>query len=538
MVATTLCESHPYEFRPVKFHSISNSYHQVMSRTSLTITTLIALTATLFITSEQSSAQTVEIPPTITMTLSGGSGTGTGDEGPDRLTRDKIDITVTSDEPLQEPPRISVVCDDIRWTATVDGETVERNIDDFIANLTGQLNEVQAANFDYRCGEHENDITLATHTMTATGAMSWTFQWRNSTEAPYKLNDGLLTAVAQPAQSEDQNLGQVNNWDTATANFTLDTVLKSPLERGGGRIFPKDQSVTHDIFERNFVYVEFEETTTVALNSLTYNGIPAIKEFADTSNGWVLWRNESFEDFTPGLRHVSVDASDAAGNSVNFEFTFEVLDTQIVSDKRDPFVLNLYPGWNAISLPATPYPFYQDVGDVFDHTVIKTVYAHHWYGHAGTSRWHAASQRDGEWQSVLSSPFLRAIWPGIPQRQNNGYWVYSSEYVQLPIQLYWPTLVGLDRSTGPIYHPFTGWQFIGITAENRHHQFEVAHGSPLDGSYDETITVAAYLNDHVFAADNYEIAYRWNAEHQRYITLQPDDPVKIGEAIWVYYPEP
>ena len=55
------------------------------------------------------------IAPRLTVTLSGGSGIGTGDEGPDLLTNDSIDIQVTSDEPLRGAPAVVVACDDLSW---------------------------------------------------------------------------------------------------------------------------------------------------------------------------------------------------------------------------------------------------------------------------------------------------------------------------------------------------------------------------------------------------------------------------------------
>lgn len=48
------------------------------------------------------------ISPVLEVTLSGGSGTGTGEEGPDQLTNDEITITVTSDETLSAPPTVQV----------------------------------------------------------------------------------------------------------------------------------------------------------------------------------------------------------------------------------------------------------------------------------------------------------------------------------------------------------------------------------------------------------------------------------------------
>ena len=55
------------------------------------------------------------ISPRMTVTLSGGSGSGTGDEDSTNLTKDKMVVHVASDEPLSGVPRISVVCSSLVW---------------------------------------------------------------------------------------------------------------------------------------------------------------------------------------------------------------------------------------------------------------------------------------------------------------------------------------------------------------------------------------------------------------------------------------
>ena len=98
------------------------------------------------------------IAPRLTVTLSGGSGLGTGDEGPDRLTKDTIDVRITSDEPLQGAPRVVVVCEDLSWTERDGSRAIERDIDDFVANRNGPFSGLAAGtdrHFVYmrlRCG--------------------------------------------------------------------------------------------------------------------------------------------------------------------------------------------------------------------------------------------------------------------------------------------------------------------------------------------------------------------------------------------------
>ena len=501
------------------------------------------------------------IPPTLSMTLSGGSGTGTGDEGPDQLTRDKIDITVTSDEPLDSPPLVTVVCNNIQWTGPVDADVSQLGIDNFIANRSGQLTEPQSSTPDslsglppnYWCGENQ-DISLTTQPMIANSATSWTYEWRNPTEAPHKLGDGLLTTIAhardRSGYQHHHNGQTVHNWSAASADFTLDTILKSPLEPGGGDVDPTNGSETHDRIHQLIIWFQFNEPSTVVLNSIELDDSDAIEHFTPHNeyfgpphdNAWFWWGRDYAdwpEPFKPGLHALTVDASDAAGNSRVFTLTYEVHDSHLASLRRVPFILNLYPGWNAISFPATPM-FYR-IGDVFNHPAVQSVFVP---SGPNLQNWSAVTQRDGEWRPLDPYNFLWPAWPatrlflypGIEKRQNQGYWVYSSEFVQLPVRLPWPTIAYLrgDR----VVYPVSGWNFVGITAEHRHHQSEVTFGSALTDQNDQPITAATYFNHHVHATGDFKIAYRWDAQTQSFERLRHHDPVEIGEAIWVYYPEP
>lgn len=536
-VARIPYESHPYELQPATIHSISNPYEPVMPHTALAIAALIALTATLFIVPEQSHAQSVEIPPSITMTLSGGSGTGTGDEGPDRLTRDKIDITVTSDEPLQEPPSISVVCNDIRWIETVDGETVERNIDDFIANRTGNLGEVQSAHFNYRCGQHENDITLETHAMTATGTMSWTYQWRNSTEAPHKLNDGLLTAVAHARdRSEDQLTEEsesTHNNASTSANFTLDTVIKSPLAEDGGIVYLVDRQPLHDGECHSKPGFQFNEKTDVVLDSVVIDPPEAIWFFKhDEINGeynrWNL-HSKPFPNrwppanFAVGVYNVSVAASDTAGNSVDFDFSFEILPLDEINARRDPFIIDLVPGWNAISFPAPPID--DDFEKVFGNDSVRIVFQ--WFGNYGFSeyepKWNAAIREDDRWQPVPPFRLMTGVSGIATPLGGSGMWVYSHDAVKLSVRLQWPTSLPwcIEGIPEVVISELLGWNFVGVHAPNRHHVHEVTFGDPSGQNL-----------HHVMG-----VTFRWNAAEQRYTVVKMGDSLAVGEAIWVYYPE-
>ena len=111
--------------------------------------------------------------------------------------------------------------------------------------------------------------------MAPTSETSWTYEWRNSEHAPQRLNYGLLTAVSHaPDKSEYQRHydGEtVHNFGSASANFTLDIILVSPLEPGGGYIYPAGSSKT--LRPRPSLSVGFNEPTTVTLRSFRVDGV-------------------------------------------------------------------------------------------------------------------------------------------------------------------------------------------------------------------------------------------------------------------------
>ena len=81
------------------------------------------------------------ITPRLTVTLSGGSGTGTGSESAEKLTKDRITVHVESDEMLQGSPRIIVACSSISWNTKSGDSTISHDIDDLVANRSGAFSD-------------------------------------------------------------------------------------------------------------------------------------------------------------------------------------------------------------------------------------------------------------------------------------------------------------------------------------------------------------------------------------------------------------
>ena len=152
---------------------------------------------------------------------------------------------------------------------------------------------------------------------------------------------------------------------------------------------------------RPFVLIEFDEGTTVTLDSVELDGVEIASEFETPDhNRFVYWP----ESLSQGDHEVDVEATDAAGNEASFSYEFEVV-------ARGDFVIGLNAGWNAISVPADPVD--TAIGSVFTDPAITTVIG--W----DTQGWRIAMRRDGVWESNEKYGALNEI------RAKYGYWVKS-----------------------------------------------------------------------------------------------------------------
>ena len=449
------------------------------------------------------------IAPKLTVTLSGGSGRGTGDVGPDRLTNDTIDIHIASDEPLQTAPRIIVACMDLSWTE--DGNTL--GIDDLIANRNGPYarKPSEPAGTQYTCGydsdgEGEGDpFELTEDIALARTGENWEFTWRNRLGDTTALQDGELAVIVYGRdRSRYDRYGEtVSNWATATAAFGLDTAFGTKKPAESVRVHPPDGSVVRE--KRPFVLLEFPTEVAVTLESVTFDDQDIVDEFELVSpNEFVYWPLT----MNRGEHRVAVEALDAAGNDVNFEFAFE-------STQRGDFVLPLVAGWNAVSVPSDPID--PTIEHVFTDPAIEAIIS---WNPLAIEPWAMSLRANDSWQPWAHGRGVDEI------RAGSGYWVKSSEFVEQPIAL---THVGLPLERyiyGGCGSTARSWFFVGVTDEEGD-QTQNHYGEPLK-DHDVVITVREYLGEYV------QRAFGWDPIVGNYRKLVDSDAVMIGEGIWYY----
>ena len=450
------------------------------------------------------------ISPRLTVTLSDGSGLGTGDEGPDRLTNDSIDIRIESDEPLQGAPRVMVVCKDIAWTEIVDGREIERDIDDLMGNRNGAFASVprEPQGTVYTCGNDvdrdgvDDVFRLTEDIANSRPGEVWEYTWRNPTGPDTSLRDGQLAVVAfgRDRSRYDRFGEDVSNWSVASGGFRLDTEFEGAAVPDGIVVYPEDGSKISEF--RPFVLIEFNELSTVTLISMLFDGMEVSDELQILGdNEFVFWPLS----MNSGQHTVAVEARDSAGNNFGFDFSFE-------SVKRTEYVLELHSGWNAVSFPASPVD--TSIDAVFTDPSVEAVIG--WDG----DRWSMATRRNGIWRSV------REYEPLVGVQRGSGYWVKSSGFVHQPVRLAStvpdPVFEPMDGEYRP---PATGWVFLGVV--DRYHA-EDHFGETLVQGKGEPVTAREYLGD-------YEVAYTWDPIEQRFEPLLPGATMTIGDGVWVYY---
>ena len=462
--------------------------------------------------------------PVFTLTLTNGSGTGSGDQGASKLTKEAIDIAIESDEDINGAPKVAIVCSNIGWTEKdADGKDVAKKLKDFVDNRKGY--EARASLEEgLSCGGAEKPNDFVVSTSLSRPGNNWVYAWRNPT-GDSELPDGELTIVVWKEDGggfdhyKDPAKVSQHNYGSQTATFTLDTIFNSPLNKdgSGGKVQP---AAGEDVDEpRPFVLLDFAgEPTSVNVTKLTVDGTDVSGSLDDIGDNRFLYWPDALDD---GPHKVEFDARDAANNKPTGKTSFEFKVTA-----RDPFVMDLSAGWNAVSFPANPVDTALDA--VFTNEAIDRVVG--WNPMSAVAQWSIASRVDGVWVDPGITSTTANFGPLTDIRVRYGYWVHSSEFIKQSVDLEGP----INRETGEKPHPIgiqtdMGWNFVGVVDQDGD-QTEDNWGDVLEDSEDAKVTAKDYM-------PGFTRAYTWDAIANGYRVIEEDDHVRIGSGIWVYFPD-
>ena len=479
------------------------------------------------------------ILPVFTVALSEGSGLGTGNEAADRLTKETIKISITSDEDIQGAPKVAVVCSNLVYRLADEDE--DSDISDYVSGLsgataTGRPGTLSGASVTMGpdCGTLDPDVPYRVRPTSSLSLSrrdnAWDYTWRQfPTGNNSRVDDGLVTVViwgSDRSQYLKYDAGnddtRTKNWGSTSAEFILDETFESPLNSSsGGRVLPEADGKVAE--RRPFVLLDFGgEPTTVQVTELIVDGVNVTESVVTRGqNQFLYWP----ETLSSGEHEVEFSARDAADNKVEDQsFKFEVT-------ARDPFVLSLFAGWNAISFPADPVDATLDA--VFGDTAVERVIG--WIPSSTTGPWAIATKADGVWMSSTETATLERV------KAQYGYWVYSTEFVDVSVELQGP----IDRETGGTpglisVETSPGWNFVGVVDQDGD-QTEGRAGSNLKDGIDNVTGesgAAVGEQDDIEVKDylaGFARAYRWDVITNSYRVLAGSDNVKVGEGIWVYF---
>ena len=455
------------------------------------------------------------ILPVFKLTLSGGSGTGVGGESPSKLTNAAMDIAIESDEDINGAPQVSVVCSNLEWTEGTGDDATEKGLSNYINNRTG-YSESTSGEVGRTCGGLLEPTDFRESASLSRPGNNWVYAWRNAAAETTKrhLNDGQLVVVVwgrdrseyTKHDGDDKN----RNYGSETAKLVLDSTFNSPLKDSGGSVQPEVDSEVKE--PRPFVYLDFAgEATTVTVTDFSLDGEDQLSSLSTVGDNRFLYWPEAL-DF--GTHKVEFDAHDAADNELDgVSFEFDVT-------ARDPFVIDLSAGWNAISFPANPIDTALDA--VFTDEAIDRVVG--WNPLSATGPWSIASRVDGVWTTSANfAPLTDVV-------VRYGYWVHSMAFIKQSVDLEGP----INRETGEKPHPvgiqtIPGWNFVGVVDQD---------GDQTEDDFGETLQDSEL--DDVFAKDympGFKRAYIWDAIANGYRVLGGDGEVEIGRGIWVFFPD-
>ncbi len=471
------------------------------------------------------------IQPVFTVTLSGGSGTGVGSEGPSRLTSGAIDISIESDEDINGSPLVSLVCDDIQWVSGT--PTATKKLSDYVGNRTG-YDDDRTNEAGLSCGGDPLPDTFRPSSSLARPGNNWVYAWRNTESVKRHLNDGKIVVVVWGSDRSkfvehkddfcgvdtDNDLADKDcaNFGSETVEFTLDSVFNSPLnaDGSGGSVQPEADSEVKE--PRPFVYLDFAgELTSVTVTELSVDGEDVLEALDSVGDNRFLYWPEALAF---GTHKVEFDARDAADNEPIGRTSFEFDVTA-----RDPFVIDLTAGWNAVSVPADPVDTALDA--VFTEEAVDRVVG--WNPLSATGPWSIATRIDGVWTTSANFAPLTDI------VVRYGYWVHSAAFVEQNVDLKGQ----LDRESGDNPAPIgiitvPGWNFVGVVDQD---------GDQTEDDFGEVLqTKEADLDEPTnITADDYmpgfRQAYIWDAIANGYRVLAGDDNMKIGQGVWVFFPD-
>jgi len=431
------------------------------------------------------------LSPVITVTTTGGSGTGTADNKEDaaNYTKDSMVITVSSDEALQGPPLVTVT--DISATG------------------------VSGADSGKAAGAVRYNGVLAV----AQGGNVWKFTASKLASAAINADTAVFRAVKVVSTDVAANATTTNAPTTAspavhTRAYTLDLVLSTPTSTpaNAGTTTQTNPFLTTD-------YKAGLENSTVTISEATIaagtaTAVTVTDQVIASADGKTFFYQPT-EALADGEHTYVVKGVDAAGNKLTTTTTF-------TKSARKDFVVELFAGWNSVSVPSNPTDSAVDA--VLSNAGIKQVVSYD--ATTPAQPWRIASKVDGTFASQ-TDPGLTTVTAGL------GYWVETSDFEDQTIALEGPTAPGDARPGLTTIATGDGWNLVGVVDQSRAQTQKGNKNATLTrpnaSGVATNVTVGTYFN-----TVNNGRAYTFNTVSSEFRELVTADTMTIGSGVWVF----
>jgi len=469
---------------------------------------------------------TDKIHPTVTATLSGGTGTGTGAlETTADLTKSTMVLTVTSDEELVSNPKVDVY--DLGMAKA--GQTGNE--------YAGACGAVSTCGFGASLVEVDDYNVRTLNKSLATPADSWTVDGDGVTRA-----NPASSATADATSAGVILDASMTAQGTKTFKYTISSAAGSPGTDGDKTVVvtAKDKATAanvtiHGSISSSASYLVFNlddtapalaitpaasSTTTqtkpyivldyssgednkVTVNTATLDGVSIAADLSTTDNKKFYYVPSTA--LAAGTHKIVAKATDYAGNASS-----ESSKSFTVAARKD-FKLTLLAGWNSKSVPSDPVD--PAIDSVFSNTGVDMVLTYN--DHA----WSSATKDSGSGKFVGS---LTSIHSG------NGYWVHNNNFASQSVALVGPVEPSAGSPPAVVTIPtVAGWNFVGVTDVTR---------ANTEGSDGTAIKAAnLYFGDlKDTTAGGHDIVYSYDTTNLKFSEVLSATNVSTGEGLWIY----
>jgi hypothetical protein len=473
---------------------------------------------------------TDKIHPSVTATLSGGSGTGSAAlEGANDLTKTSMTLTVTTDEELVSNPKVDVYdlgmakaagggnggsADDNKYLGTcgvintcghgtavaVDDyniRTLNVSVDPPVSSFTTDRNGTSTS-WSSATADATSAAVILDASMTAQGTK--TFKYTISAASGTPGTDGEKTVVVTATDKATQGNITIHGSISSTSSylrFMLDDTAPSLT------ITPASGSTTTQT--KPYIVLDYssQEATKVTLNTATLDGVDISGSLSTTDNKKFYYVPTS--DLAAGEHTIVSKATDFAGN------VSSILTRKFSVAARKDFKMSLLAGWNAKSVPSDPVD--PSIDSVFSNSGVDMVLTYS--DHA----WSSATKDAGSGKFVGS---LSEIHSG------HGYWIHNNNFESQSVALHGPVAPSAGSPPAVVTIPtVAGWNFVGVSDVTR------ANTEGNDGTAITTQTL--YFGDLTdTTAGGHDIVYKYDTTNLKFVEVASGTNVSTGEGLWIY----